>query len=121
MFISLQISEAMDNQLTKNSLLSGVQGTVSNMSRPDVNNIGMDRPRTGETVSTQFRENMRTMYNNEAWNASQALDIYIDSARHLPDNCSVVKMTAKVVDSTFADLTEPTIELADPGVSSLRN
>lgn len=35
------------------------------------------------------------------------LDIYVDQLRHLPDNCSLVKMVVRVITDTAEDLIEP--------------
>ena len=32
------------------------------------------------------------------WSATDALDVYIDGTRHLPDNVTLTKVTAKVLD-----------------------
>jgi len=43
----------------------------------------------------------------------EQLDIYIDGARHLPDNVSITKIIARVVDTNAKDLVPKIEKLAD--------
>lgn len=53
-------------------------------------------------ISEQFLPNFErqnTLSGN--WLDTDALDVYIDGARHLPDNVTLTKVTAKVIDTNL--------------------
>lgn len=79
------------------------------------------RPDTG-AQSTQFIANFdKQLTLADGWLESDALDIYIDGARHLPDNATVVKCTARVVDSDINELGPAQVIIAKIEESTLRN
>ena len=40
---------------------------------------------------------------SEGWSTGEALDIYVDGARLLPDNVTVTRLTVRVVNSDLED------------------
>jgi hypothetical protein len=49
------------------------------------------------------------------------IDIYIDAARHLPDNVTITRVNASIVDMNFKDQESPISGLAVINKSTLRN
>jgi hypothetical protein len=60
---------------------------------------------------------------SEGFLPTEALDIYIDSCRHLPDNASYTKVFVRVTGTDFVDIVKPHVTLAslEDEKSSLRN
>lgn len=52
--------------------------------------------------------------------AKHQLDIYIDSARFLPDNCSITKLVVRIVDVNNKDLIPKSEVMADIATSFVR-
>jgi hypothetical protein len=49
------------------------------------------------------------------------IDVYIDAARHLPDNVTITQVKVRVIDSNNKDILPPQSILANVDKSSLRN
>lgn len=73
-------------------------------------------------MSEQFMENMQKQFTLGAgWTDVDALDIYVDAARLLPDNVTITRLTVRVVDSDLRDVQPPQSILANVDRSTLRN
>ena len=73
-------------------------------------------------MSEQFLENMQKQFTLGAgWTDVDALDIYVDAARLLPDNVTITRLTVRVVDSDLRDVQPPQSILANIDRSTLRN
>jgi hypothetical protein len=59
----------------------------------------------------------------ESFLPTEAIDIYVDGTRHLPDNTSIVKCKVHVVDSAFKNIIPAVTKIAmtDDPKSTLRN
>lgn len=65
-----------------------------------------DRESTAQFIPNNEKQYAETEFWNEA--EEEGVDIYIDGIRHFPENVTIVKVIAKVVDSRLTDLLKPT-------------
>ena len=73
-------------------------------------------------MSEQFLENMNKQFTlSEGWMQGDALDIYVDGARLLPDNVTITKLIVRIVDSDLKDIQPAQSILANVERSTLRN
>lgn len=64
-------------------------------------------------MSEQFLPNFEAQLTlSDQWTDGDALDIYVDGVRHLPDNVTVTKVTAKVVDINLVEVAKPRENMA---------
>ena len=73
-------------------------------------NFSILDPRQDRENTAQFIPNNEKQYTaTEFWKDSEeeGVDIYIDAVRHFPENVTMVKVIAKVVDDNLQDILRP--------------
>ena len=73
-------------------------------------NFSVLEPETDREYTAQFIPNNEKQYTvTDFWKESdeEGVDIYIDAIRHFPENVTIVKVIAKIVDADMQELLKP--------------
>jgi hypothetical protein len=87
-------------------------------------NFSVLAPEAERENTAQFVPNTEKQYTaTEYWKDEEedGVDLYLDSIRHFPENVTIVKVIAKVVDAELNDLLKPHVIFPKIGGSKYQN